>query len=71
MAPTIRTTTRQLLDAVSDPREFDLVAALAFPLPATIIFALMGVPAKDYEQLKRWCGYRAAFRSDARRRPTR
>lgn len=49
MAPTIRTTTRQLLDAVSDAREFDLVAALAFPLPATIIFALMGVPTKDYE----------------------
>lgn len=33
--------------------EFDLVAALAFPLPAYMVFALMGVPEADYPQLKR------------------
>jgi cytochrome P450 len=61
MAPTIRATTRELLDAVGDAAEFDLVAALAFPLPANTIFSMMGVPAEDYAQLKRWCGYRAAL----------
>jgi cytochrome P450 len=61
MAPTIRATTRELLDAVGEADEFDLVAALAFPLPANTIFSLMGVPAEDYGQLKRWCGYRAAL----------
>jgi cytochrome P450 len=61
MAPTILATTRELLDAVGEAPEFDLVAALAFPLPANTIFSMMGVPAEDYGQLKRWCGYRAAL----------
>ena len=61
MAPTIRATTRELLDAVGEAEEFDLVAALAFPLPANTIISMMGVPAEDYGQLKRWCGYRAAL----------
>jgi cytochrome P450 len=61
MAPTIRATTRELLDAVGERASFDLVAALAFPLPANTIFSMMGVPAEDYAQLKRWCGYRAAL----------
>ena len=33
----------------------------AFPLPANIVFSLMGVPEQDYAQLKQWCGYRAAL----------
>jgi cytochrome P450 len=61
MVPTIRRVSAELLDAVADPSEFDLVAALAFPLPATIVFALIGVPERDHPQLKRWCGYRAAL----------
>ncbi|HEV8164119.1 MAG TPA: cytochrome P450 [Actinomycetota bacterium] len=61
MAPTILATTRELLDAVGEAPEFGLVAALAFPLPANTIFSMMGVPAEDYGQLKRWCGYRAAL----------
>ena len=51
----------RLLDAVEGTGEFDLVEALAFPLPANIVFSLMGVPAADYAQLKQWCGYRAAL----------
>ena len=61
MAPTIRATTRELLDQVAGTAEFDLVTALAFPLPAYTIFSLMGVPKQDWEHLKRWCGYRAAL----------
>src|ERR1700722_8987418 len=61
LAPVIRQTTAQLLDAVAGERELDLVAALAFPLPANIVFSLLGVPAEDYAQLKQWCGYRAAL----------
>jgi cytochrome P450 len=61
MIPSIEATTAALLDAVADRAEFDLVAALAFPLPANIVFSLMGVPEEDYAQLKRWCGYRAAL----------
>jgi cytochrome P450 len=61
MIPAIEATTARLLDAVGDAAEFDLVAALAFPLPANIVFSLMGVPERDYAQLKDWCGYRAAL----------
>ena len=61
MVPTIRATTARLLDAVGDTGQFDLVAALAFPLPANIVFSLMGVPEQDYGRLKHWCGYRAAL----------
>jgi cytochrome P450 len=61
MIPTIEAMTARLLDAVSGAGEFDLVAALAFPLPAYTVFSLMGVPERDYNQLKEWCGYRAAL----------
>jgi cytochrome P450 len=61
MIPAIEATTARLLDAVAGAAEFDLVATLAFPLPANIVFSLMGVPERDYGQLKRWCGYRAAL----------
>jgi cytochrome P450 len=61
MIPAIDATTIRLLDQVAGADEFDLIAALAFPLPATIVFALMGVPECDHPQLKEWCGYRAAL----------
>jgi cytochrome P450 len=52
---------RDLLDKVADAPRFDVVAALAHPLPATVIFALLGVPRDDWAQLTEWCGYRAAL----------
>ncbi|MGD0700560.1 MAG: cytochrome P450 [Trebonia sp.] len=61
LVPVIEATTARLLDAVGPAAEFDLVAALAFPLPANIVFSLMGVPERDYAQLKHWGGYRAAL----------
>jgi hypothetical protein len=61
MVPAINATTTRLLDRVADADEFDLIAALAFPLPATIVFTLMGVPERDHAQLKEWCGFRAAL----------
>ncbi len=61
MIPVIEATAARLLDAVGAGTAFDLVAVLAFPLPANIVFSLMGAPEQDYAQLKRWCGYRAAL----------
>src|SRR5262249_37579932 len=34
---------------------------LTFPLPATIIFSFVGLPQRDWPQLKEWCGHRAAL----------
>jgi cytochrome P450 len=61
MTDTIRATVSDLLDDVDASAPFDLVATLTFPLPATIVFSLIGVPPEDYGRLKRWCGYRAGL----------
>jgi len=61
MAPRIRATVDELLDAVDPSAPFELVRALCFPLPATIIFSFMGVPRKDWDTLKEWCGSRATL----------
>jgi cytochrome P450 len=49
------------LDAINPAAPFDLVATLTFPLPATIIFSFMGIPERDWPQLKEWCGHRASL----------
>jgi cytochrome P450 len=61
MAPRIRAAVAQLLDAINPATPFDLVATLTFPLPATIIFCLLGLPECDWPQLKTWCGHRASL----------
>ena len=61
MEPRIRATTAELLDAVDASVPFDLVAALAFPLPMRIMFSLMGVPERDWGRLKEWCASRASL----------
>jgi cytochrome P450 len=61
LLPTIEAVLRELLDAVEGETRFDLVGSVAHPLPASVIFALMGVPEADWPRLKEWCGYRAAL----------
>ena len=61
MEPTIRATLDELLDAIDPSEPVDLVGALTFPLPATVIFSFMGVPPEDYAQLRVWGGHRATL----------
>src|SRR4051794_36014473 len=61
MEPRIRATVDELLDAVDPSGPFELVRALTFPLPASIVFSFMGVPNEDWATLKRWCGSRASL----------
>jgi cytochrome P450 len=61
MEPKIRRTVDQLLDAIDPSAPFDLVSTLTFPLPATIIFSFVGIPERDWPQLKERCGHRAAL----------
>jgi cytochrome P450 len=54
LEPHIRDITAGLLDA-ADPRGgFDLIDALAFPLPMAVICRLLGVPAADQAQFRAW-----------------
>jgi cytochrome P450 len=61
MEPRVRATVDELLDAVDSSAPFDLISALTFPLPASMIFSFMGVPREDWPQLKQWCGSRAGL----------
>jgi cytochrome P450 len=46
--------TRELLDATGGSEEFDLVSALAYPLPVTVIAELLGLPISDRELFRTW-----------------
>jgi len=61
MEPRIRSIVNQLLDAIDPGAPFDLVACLTFPLPASVIFSFLGIPERDWQQLKQWCGDRATL----------
>ena len=52
LEPRIRAVTRELLDAVDE--RFDLVDALAFPLPVIVIAELLGLPAQDRGLFRAW-----------------
>jgi cytochrome P450 len=53
LEPRIVEVTAELLDAVDGP-EFDLIDALAYPLPVIVIAELLGVPTADRELFRRW-----------------
>ena len=48
-----------LLDQIADPSSFDLMQAIADPLPVIVIAELLGVPPQDRAQFKVWSDQRA------------
>ena len=52
----IEETTAHLLDAVAGTDRFDLMAALAYPLPVTIIAEMLGVRSRDRDRFEEWAG---------------
>jgi hypothetical protein len=54
LEPWIREVTIRLLAAQDDAVGFDLIDALAFPLPIAVICHLLGVPAEDQVQFRVW-----------------
>ncbi len=61
MEPVVRATCRELIAAIPGDEAFDIVAALTHPMPASIIFSLLGFPPQDTALLKSWCGDRMSF----------
>jgi cytochrome P450 len=53
LEPRISTIVNDLLDAVAHTGRMDLIADLAFPLPAMIIMELFGVPAESREHFRK------------------
>lgn len=54
LASQITEITTLLLDAADSAGRFDLVDALAYPLPVTVIAELLGVPAQDQPRFRAW-----------------
>ncbi|MDA8310720.1 MAG: cytochrome P450 [Actinomycetota bacterium] len=54
LAPRIEAITAELLGAVAERRSFDVVSALASPLPVAVISELFGVPRDDRPRLVAW-----------------
>ncbi|MFT9847160.1 cytochrome P450 [Aneurinibacillus sp. REN35] len=54
LTPRIASITHELLDAVTDKKEMDVVYDLAYPLPVIVIAELLGVPAQDRQLFKDW-----------------
>ena len=50
----VRETADRLLDAVRGHDRFDLIAALGYPLPVTVIAEMLGVPAEDMDRFEGW-----------------
>jgi cytochrome P450 len=50
----IRDMTGRLLGSVDPTAGFDLIEALAFPLPIAVICRLLGVPAEDQARFRAW-----------------
>jgi cytochrome P450 len=50
----IQEITDSLLDSAAPKGRMDVIADLAFPLPATVIAQMLGVPADEAPQFKKW-----------------
>ena len=54
LEPRMHEIAHTLLDGALEAGEVDLVQALTYPLPVTVIAEMIGVPAEDRAQFKRW-----------------
>ena len=61
LRPMIARIVDDLLDRVIGRGEMDLIADFAYPLPASVIAAMIGVPLDDLDSFKRWSDDIAAF----------
>ena len=61
LEPRVRAAAEELVTAMLDKPRFDVVEELTYPLPAYMIFTLIGFPPEDTELLKSYCGNRMAF----------
>ena len=59
LEPRIRGILGSLLDDIGDPIAFDLMQAVAQPLPVIVIAEMLGVPPEDRAQFRIWSAQRA------------
>ena len=59
LEPRIREIMATLLDDIEDPGCFDLMQAVAIPLPVIVIAEMLGIPQEDRAQFRIWSDLRA------------
>lgn len=66
LGPRVEQIVDKLLDGLADRETCDLLADFAYPLPATVIADLLGVPRADVHLLKKWSDELKSFVGGAR-----
>lgn len=69
MRPRIAGIVDDLIDTAVDGGRMDILADLAYPLPAIVIAELLGAPPADRERFKRWSDSIVAFQGTGRAIP--
>ena len=59
LASGMRKILERLLDDIDDPAAFDLMQAVAWPLPLIVIAEMLGIPAEDRDRFRVWSAQRA------------
>jgi cytochrome P450 len=54
LRPRIQALVDELLEALHERRDVDLVRDLAYPLPVAVIAEMLGIPPQDHARFKRW-----------------
>ena len=54
LRPRVHQLAGQLVDDALKEGEFDLIQAIAYPLPLTVVCELVGVPAEAHESVRQW-----------------
>lgn len=54
LRPRVEQVTAELVEALSGKPRADLITELALPLPMTMIYEILGVPADDRDQFRQW-----------------
>jgi len=66
LQPRIQAIVDRLLDHAADRRTTDFIADFAFPLPASVIATMLGVPLNDLDRVRAWSDRIAQFIGGAR-----
>ena len=66
LEPQVRRLCDELIDAVVDARRMDLIGELCYPLPASVIATMLGVPTEDREKFKVWSDKITSFLGGSR-----
>jgi len=71
LRPRIEEIVTDLLSLVVGNKEFDMISDFAFPMPATVIAHILGVPTSDVKQFRNWSNDLATVIGNSRRVPDR